>query len=120
MTTPLRMAVPAVCALGVPVFPVLLPGAYVSPGRTTSSLFTAAEFTVIAALVPDDFVPSVMSVAVHVDEPAVRFVTLKDLVPETNAAFAGKTALPSVLVRPIVSVAVVAAFQLASTALTVR
>src|SRR6266404_1250318 len=110
------MGVPAVCALGVPVFPVLLPGAYVSPGRTTSSLLTAAEFTVIAVLVPDDFVPSVMSVAVHVDAPAVRFVTLNDLAPETNAAFAGNTALLSLLVRPIVSAAVLVTFQLASTA----
>src|SRR6266566_3658066 len=110
------MAVPAVCALGVPLLPVALPGASVSPGSTTSSLFTAAGFTVMAGLVPDDFVPSVVSVAVHVQAPAVRFVTLNDLAPETNAAFAGNTALLSLLVRPIVSVAVLATFQLASTA----
>src|SRR6266481_5986025 len=106
------MGVPAVCALGVPVFPVLLPGAYVSPGRTTSSLLTAAEFTVIAVLVPDDFVPSVMSVAVHVHAPAVLFVTLKDLVPEAKAAFAGNTALASLLLMPIVSLGVFTKFQL--------
>ena len=100
--------------------PVLLPGANVSPGSTTSSLFTAAGFTVMAGLVPDDFVPSVVSVAVHVQAPAVLFVTLKFLVPEAKAAFAGSTALASLLVMTIVSVAVLATFQLASTALTVR
>src|SRR6266853_3544913 len=114
------MAVPAVCALGVPLLPVVLPGANVSPGNRTSSLFTADGFTVIAALVPDDFVPSVMSVAVHVQAPAVLFVTLKVRVPEAKAAFAGNTALASLLLMPIVSLGVFTKFQLASTALTVR
>ena len=120
MRTPLRMAVPAVCALGLPILPVLLPGTSVSPGSKTSNLLTAAGFTVMAAHVADDFVPSVMSVAVHVHEPAVLFVTLKDLAPEAKAEFAGNTALPSLLVMPMVSIAVLTMFQLASTALTVR
>src|SRR2546425_13232094 len=114
------MVVLAVCALGVPLLPVLLPGANVSPGSTTSSLFTAAGFTVMAGLVPDDFVPSVVSVAVHVQVPAVLFVTLKFLAREAKAAFAGSTALASLLAMTIVSVAVLATVQLASTALTVR
>jgi len=49
----------------------------------------------------------------------VLSVMLSVLVPETNAALAGKVAVLSEEVRPIVSEMVFTTFQLASTALTV-
>ena len=63
--------------------------------------------------------PSVMSVAVTVQLPAVRLVRLNVRVPAANAAFAGNTEFGSVAVMPAVCVTVVTRFQLASTAFTV-
>src|SRR5438093_224304 len=60
-----------------------------------------------------------MSVAVTVWLPAVLRVTLKFLVPATSAALAGRIALLSLDVIPILSITVLTRFQLASTALTV-
>src|SRR6266581_7003428 len=65
------------------------------------------------------FVLSVTSLAVTVALPAVFKVTEKVLVPLTNAALAGKTALVSEAVSLTVSVTVLIKFQFASTALTV-
>jgi hypothetical protein len=62
---------------------------------------------------------SVMSLEVIVALPAVLSVILKVLVPETSPALAGNPALLSEAVIPIVSVAELTTFQLASTALTV-
>src|SRR6266404_2791487 len=44
-------AVPAVCAVGVPVLPMLVPAAAVSPGANNCSLAKVPALTVIAALV---------------------------------------------------------------------
>ena len=43
--------VPATCAVGVPVLPVVVPGFDVSPGRRTCSLFTVPRLVVTMALV---------------------------------------------------------------------
>ena len=43
--------VPSVCAVGVPVLPVVVPGAAVSPGTSTWSLANAVALTLKAALV---------------------------------------------------------------------
>src|SRR5438477_231520 len=111
--------VPAVWAVGVPVLPVPVPGAAVSPGARSCSFVNAPAFTVIDGLVLAVFVPSVMSLAVTVRLPAVFRVTLNVLVPATNAALAGNAAFTSLEVIPAVSVTVLTKFQLASTALTV-
>src|SRR5436190_625806 len=73
-------AVPAVWAVGVPVLPVVLPGAAVSPGTRSCSLAKAPALTVIAGLVFEALEPSVTSLAVKVCEPAVLSVTLETLV----------------------------------------
>ena len=112
-------AVPAVWAVGVPVLPVVVPGAVASPGTRSWSLVNAAALTGMAELILAVFVPSVASVEVTVGLPAVFRVTLKLWLPATNAALAGKLAFASEDVMATVSVALVIGFQLASTALTV-
>ena len=112
-------AVPAVSAVGVPVLPVEVPGAAVSPGTTNCNFTKDPAFTVMDELVLAVLVPSVLSVAVTVRLPPDFKVTLKVFVPATRAAFPGSTALLSEEVIPTVSVALVIRFQLASTALTV-
>ncbi len=72
------------------------------------------EGLVLAALLP-----SVASLAVTVALPAVLSVTLKFCVPPTSAAFEGNPALLSEELMATESVALVTAFQLASTPLTV-
>ncbi len=113
-------AVPAVCAAGVPVLPAAVPGAVVSPGVSNCNLAKAPALTVIGGLVVTGLVPSLLSIAVTVQVPAVMFVMLKDLLPETKAALAGSTSFGSVELMPIISVTVFTRFQLASTAFTVR
>ena len=66
------------------------------------------------------FVPSLLSIAVTVQVPAVILVIAKTLVPDTKAALAGSMSFGSVELMPIISVTVFTRFQLASTALTVR
>ena len=114
-------AAPAVCAEGVPVFPLVVPGAAVSPGTSNCIFANAPAFTWMAGLVLAVFVPSVASVAVKVQPlvVAVRKVTLKDTVPETIAVLAGRLGLGAEEVRPTVSPTVLTTFQFASTALTV-
>src|SRR5207237_3082957 len=112
-------AVPAVWAVGVPVLPLAVPGAAVSPGAKSCSLVKAPTFTVMAGLVLAVLAPSVLSLAVTVRLPAVFRVTLKFFVPATNAALAGNVALTSLEVIPAMSLIVLTKFQLASTALTV-
>ena len=112
-------AVPAVCAVGVPVLPAVVPGAPVSPGARSCIFTKVPELTVIDGLVFELFEPSVASVAVMVALAAVMNVTLKDFVPATSAALDGRTAFTSEEVTATVSVAVFTRFQLASTALTV-
>ena len=63
--------------------------------------------------------PSVTSLAVTVRLPVVWRVTLKVPLPETSAALAGKLALLSEELIPMVSATVLTRFQFASTALTV-
>src|ERR1700730_11204083 len=82
------------------------------------SLVNAPGLMVVAGLVFGVLVPSLMSVAVNVFEPAVFGVIAKTLVPATSAAFAGRVAFASVELIPTVSIALTR-FQLASTALTV-
>src|ERR1051325_4527266 len=110
---------PAVCADGVPVLPLALPGEAVSPGTSNCNFANAPTPTEIAGLVFAVFVPSVMSLAVKVRLPAVLSVTLKVFVPETSAAFAGSVALASDEVMPTVCVTLVTGFQFASTELIV-
>ena len=88
-------AVPAVCGLGVPLFPLAVPGAADSPGSRIWSLVKEAALTVMEGLVLLVLVPSVASVAVTVALPAVLRLRLKVLVPETRAALAGKVAFVS-------------------------
>src|SRR5438034_930837 len=71
----------AVWAVGVPVLPVVVPGAAASPGIRTSSLVNALALTVMDGLVLAVLVPSVISVAVTVQLPAVLLVRLKFPVP---------------------------------------
>src|SRR5437773_2618158 len=111
--------VPEVCAVGVPVLPVAVPGAAVSPGTSTCSFAKAPALTVMDGLVLALLLPSVTSVAVKVSEAAVLNVTLRVRVPETKAASAGKVALASVEAISTVSVTVLTTFQKLSTALTV-
>ena len=59
-------ALPAVCALGVPVLPVAVPGAAVSPGTRIWSFVNAPASIVVDGLVFGLLAPSVTSVAVRV------------------------------------------------------
>src|SRR2546422_143294 len=111
-------AVPAVRALGLPVFPLPVPAAAVSPGTRSCSFANAPAVTVIDGLVFAVMPPLVISVAVTVAVPPVFSVTLNVFVPATSAAFAGKVALASDEVIPTVSVELTT-FQAASTAFTV-
>ena len=111
-------AVPAVCALGVPVLPVLVPGAAVSPGSRICSFVKPDALTGIAALVLLAMAACVVSDAVTVELPPVLRVTLKALVPPESAALAGKTAFTSLEVIATVSLVLIK-FQFASTELTV-
>src|SRR5581483_2772047 len=112
-------AVPAACAVGVPVLPVALPAAAVSPGMSSCNLVKDPALTVTEELTPGFLVPSVLSLAVTVKLPAVLGVTLNVFVPATNAAAPGAVAFVSLNPIPAVSVTVLMRFQLASTAFTV-
>ena len=83
----------------MPLLPVAVPGAAVSPGRRTCNWLGAPAFTVIAGLVLAVFVGSGTSDAVRVRLPTVLSVTLSVRVPLTSAVSAGRAALGSVLVR---------------------
>jgi hypothetical protein len=111
--------VPATCAVGVPVLPVGVPGAAVSPGTNNCNFTNPSELTVINGLVLEVFVPSVISLPVTVAVPAVFIITANVCVPLTKAAFTGKAAFGSVAVIPTTSITVLTKFQFASTALTV-
>src|SRR5258708_21134327 len=112
-------AVPAARAVGVPVLPLTVPGAAVSPGTNSCSFANAPAFTVTGEPVFAVFVPSVTSVEVTVLLPAVFSVTENVLVPLDSPAFAGNVAPVSEDVILTVSAAPVTRFQFASTALTV-
>src|SRR5437870_9227045 len=118
-TTALSKAVPAVCAVGAPVLPSVVPGAADSPGNKICSLVTAPALTVRDGLVDCWIDGVVISLAVRVTLPAVLRVTLKIFVPPTSAALAGEVAFTSLALMPTVSATLVSKFQLASTALTV-
>src|SRR6266581_480041 len=111
--------VPAACALGAPLLPPGVPGMAVSPGTNNCSLVKAPALTVTDGLVLAILVPSVTSVAVTIQLPAVFRVRLNNPVPLSSGPLAGKLALLSDEVRPTVSVALVTRFQLASTPFTV-
>lgn len=92
--------VPADCVVGVPVRPMVLPGNDDSPGASTSSLAKDPGFTVTAALVFGDLLPSVISDAVTVEVPAAFKVTLKFFTPPARFALAGSVAKASLEVMP--------------------
>src|SRR6185503_5937063 len=118
-------AVPAPRAVGVPILPVAVPGAAVSPGTSSCSFTKVPAFTVTFALVLD-VSAAAASVAVIVLVPAVLKVKLDRVpVPATNdrcptvpPLSSAITAAVSVLVKVTLGVALEATFQLASTALT--
>ena len=110
---------PAVWLLGVPVLPVGVPGAAVSPGSSVCSFASAPAPTAIFGLVFAVLPPSATSLAVSVQLPAVLKVTWKVCVPPLSAAFAGSAAFASVLAIPAMSATADTTFQFASTALTV-
>src|SRR5258708_21341834 len=112
-------AAPAVWADGVPVLPVAVPGAAVSPGANNCNLANAPAFTVIAGLVELVLLPSVLSAAVTVQLPAVLFVRAEVPLPEERDAADGRDAKGSVVVMLTGSPTVFTRFQFASTALTV-
>src|SRR5438552_314573 len=64
-------AVPAFWAVGVPVLPVAVPGAAVSPGTSNCNFANAPALTVKDGLVLAVLLPSLMSVGVTVRLPAV-------------------------------------------------
>src|SRR6266481_789857 len=87
------IAVPALWAVGVPVLPVAVPGAAVSPGTNSCNFTKAPPLTVMDGLVFAVLVPSVRSLAVSVAVPAVWRVTGRDACPPTSAVFDGSVAL---------------------------
>src|SRR5437867_168263 len=118
-------AVPAVCAVGVPVLPVAVPGTAVSPGTNSCSFTDAPALTVTPALVLA-VKAAAASVAVTVRVPAVLKVKLdKVAVPATSVMFpavallsSALIAFVSVLLMVTLGTALGTMFQLASTALT--
>src|SRR5438093_133531 len=109
-------AVKTLWAVGVPILPLLLPGAAVSPGASNCNLRKAPAFTVIAGLVLGVRAPLL---AVMVAVPTVFNVTPKTFVPDTSTALAGAAALVSLNVTPTRSAILLTTFQFPSTALTV-
>src|SRR5262245_61523822 len=103
----------------MPVLPVAVPGAAVSPGTSNCNFTNAPTLTVIEGLVLAVLLPSDASDAVRVRVPEVFSVTLKVCVPETSAVFAGNAAFASDEVSATVSPTELTKFQFASTALTV-
>src|ERR1041385_5514115 len=103
-------ALPAARALGVPVLPLAVPGAAVSPGTNNCNLANRPALTVSAAVVLAALLLSVTSLAVTVALPAVFNVMLNTCVPFASGAFTGKVALPSDDVIPNVSVTPVTTF----------
>ena len=77
---------PAVWAVGVPVLPVAVPGAAVSPGSRICSFVNAPPLIVVAGLVFAVIEPFVLSVEVNVAVPAVFGVIEKVFEPATSAA----------------------------------
>ena len=96
-----------------------MPGATDSPGASNCNLAKAPALTVMAGLVLGALPPSLMSVAVIVQMPAVLLVRLNVLVPDAKATLAGSTSFTSVESMPTMSAFVLTTFQFASTALTV-
>src|SRR5262249_19081870 len=117
---------PAVRAVGVPVLPVVVPGAVVSPGTSNCNCVNAPALTVIFGLVFAVSVP-LGSLAVIVRVPTVRNVKDDNVrVPETKVMLpavpplsSATIALGSVAVIVTFGVAPATTFQFASTALTV-
>ncbi len=69
------------CAIGVPVLPVAVPGAAVSPGTSNCSFANAPGLTVKEVLVLAVMPAWVTSAAVTVQLPAVLLVKLKVPLP---------------------------------------
>src|SRR5438552_2772219 len=124
--TPLAIAAPAVCAVGVAaVLPVAVPGAATSPGKRICSFVTAPAFTVTLALVLAASTAAA-SVAVIVRVAAVLKVKLdKVRVPATSVRLPAVTPLSSSIAALASELVIVSParrssdlFQFASTALT--
>ena len=104
---------------GCPTFPVALPGAAASPGTRICNFVNGPALTLTAGLELAVLVPSVMSVAVTVQEPAVLLVMDNVFIPASKAVLPGSTSFGSVPLMPTVSITLETKFQLASTAFTV-
>ena len=74
-------ALPEFSEVGVPVLPLVVPGAAVSPGAKICNLAKAPTFTVMAGLVLPGIAACVTSEAVTVALPAVLSVTLNMPLP---------------------------------------
>ncbi len=97
---------------------IVAPWAGVSVEALTANVEGAAAATVMPALVPAVFVPSVTSLAVSVCVPAVRSSTENVPLPADSAASAGSTAAPSLELRWTTSLTAPATLKKASTACT--
>lgn len=96
----------------MPVLPVVVPGAAVSPGTSSCNRANVPSFTIAGVLVFAVMSSLVTLVAVIVCKPFVLNVILKFVrVPDTKAPFTGKIALGSELVIAMRSVAEVILFQ---------
>src|SRR6266566_1177802 len=92
-TMPLAMAVPAVWALGVPILPLVVPGAAASPGSNTCSFVTGPGMTVRLELTTPGLEPSV---AVRVVASALVRIVVNVIVdrPEVKLTAVVKLGLP--------------------------
>src|SRR5205823_4649251 len=93
---PPAIAVPTVCAVGVPVLPVGVPGAAISPGNRSCSLVAGAGLTVMIGVEAGRIAGFVTSEAVIVRLPAVLKVTVNEPLPLTRAELDGTAAFASV------------------------
>src|SRR5262245_8004341 len=100
-------AVPAVWEVGVPVFPVAVPGAAASPGTKSCNLTYAAGLTVTAGLLLAVSVPET-SLAVMVLVPAVLNVRLESVrVPATRVRLPAVAPLSSAMLALLSDVVIV-------------
>src|SRR5205823_12024424 len=115
----------ALSAIGVPVFPDVVPGAAVSPGTSNCNFAKLPTPTLTLPLVLAVKVPAA-SVAVIVRVPTVLKVNVESvrvpearvMLPDVAPLSSAIPALESELVTTTLGVALLTTFQLASTALT--
>src|ERR1051325_8383174 len=98
---------PADCAVGVPVLPVVVPGAAVSPGTSNCNRVNAPAFTSKPLLVPVSLPPVRVTVIVLL-VPASVTVTLSVRRPPVNAPEVVGLIVPAVVLKLTVPVKLVA------------